>query len=99
VRVRAREDPDAPLVERFLRDENWLRVARLGRLERPVDHPALVAEDEVGKLVGVLTYVGGEGEGEILTLHATRQWAGAGTALVEALKRHAPSAAGGASGS
>jgi hypothetical protein len=99
VRVRAREDPDAPLVERFLRDENSLRVARLGRLERPLDHPALVAEDEVGKLVGVLTYVGGEGEGEILTLHATRQWAGAGTALVEALKRHAPSAAGGASGS
>ena len=89
MRVRAREDPDVPLVERFLRDESSLRVARLGRLERPLDHPALVAVDEVGKLAGVLTYVDGEAEGEILTLHATRQWAGAGTALVEALRRHA----------
>jgi GNAT superfamily N-acetyltransferase len=70
-------------------DENALRVARLGRLERPLDHLALVAVDDGGKLAGVLTYVEGEGEGEILTLHATRQWAGAGTALVEALKRHA----------
>jgi hypothetical protein len=67
VRVRAREDPDVPLVERFLRDENSLRVARLGRLERPLEHPALVAVDEDGKLAGVLTYVDGEGEGEILT--------------------------------
>jgi GNAT superfamily N-acetyltransferase len=89
VRVRAREDPDVPLVERFLGDSNSLRVARLGRLERPLDHPALVAVDEDGKLAGVLTYVDGEAEGEILTLHATRRWAGAGTALVEALKRHA----------
>jgi GNAT superfamily N-acetyltransferase len=89
VRVRAREDADVPLVERVLGDENALRVARLGRLERPTDHPALVAVDDGGKLAGVLTYVEGEGEGEILTLHATRRWAGAGTALVEALKRHA----------
>ncbi len=86
MRVRAREAADLKAVKRFLADRGSLRVARLGRLERTLDHPALVAEGEGGELAGVLTYVPGEAETEILTLHAARQWGGAGTALVAALE-------------
>jgi hypothetical protein len=78
VRVRAREAADLQAVERFLSGRDSLRVARLGRLERTLDHPALVAEGEGGEMAGVLTYVPGEAEAEILTLHAARQWGGAG---------------------
>ena len=86
MRVRAREAADIQAVERFLAGRCSLRVARLGRVERTLDHPALVAEGEDGELAGVLTYVPGDAEAEILTLHAARQWAGAGTALVAALE-------------
>jgi hypothetical protein len=86
VRVRAREETDLEAVQRFLTERGSLRVARLGRLERPLDRPALVAENESGELAGVLTYVASGEECEILTLHAARQWAGTGTALVEALQ-------------
>lgn len=89
MRVRAREEADIPAVERFLDDENSLRVARLGRLELPLDHPALVAEHESGRLAGVLTYVPAEAQCEILTLHVVKRWAGAGTALIGALEREA----------
>lgn len=86
MKVRAREADDLQAVERFLAGRGSLRVARLGRLERTLDHPALVAEGESGELAGVLTYVPGDAEAEILTLHATRRWAGTGTALVAALE-------------
>ena len=86
MRVRAREAADLQAVERFLSGRDSLRVARLGRLERTLDHPALVAEGEGGELAGVLTYVPGEAEAEILTLHAARQRGGAGTALIAALE-------------
>jgi GNAT superfamily N-acetyltransferase len=61
-------------------------VARLGRLERPLEHPALIAERD-GKLAGVLTYVIDGDECEILTLHTAEQWRGAGTALLESVER------------
>jgi GNAT superfamily N-acetyltransferase len=87
VRVRAREDSDDENVGRFLADRHSLRVARLGVLERPLDHPALLAESEGGDLAGVLTYILGGRDCEILTLHAARRWGGVGTALVEALEQ------------
>ena len=87
MRIRARAGTDLPAVEQFLAEQGSLRVARLGRLERPLDHPALVAEHESGDLAGLLTYVARELECEILTLHAARPWAGTGSALIEALRR------------
>jgi GNAT superfamily N-acetyltransferase len=64
-------------------------VARLGELLDPLDHPALLAEAGDGRLLGILTYVSQPGweQCEVLTLHATEQWHGAGTALIEALER------------
>ena len=44
MKVRAREAADLQAVERFLAGRGSLRVARLGRLERTLDHPALVAK-------------------------------------------------------
>jgi GNAT superfamily N-acetyltransferase len=84
--VRKRRETDRPAVEAFLAERHSARVARLGRLEYPLDHPALVAERD-GALAGVLTYVIGGEECEILTLHAVERWAGVGTALVEAVER------------
>jgi GNAT superfamily N-acetyltransferase len=79
--VRPRTPADEPVVADLLRRRYSERVARLRRLERPLDHPGLVAE-QGGKLAGVLTYVIGEDSCEILTLHATERWRGAGTALL-----------------
>jgi ribosomal protein S18 acetylase RimI-like enzyme len=83
--VRHREESDRDEVEAFLAERHSARVARLGRLEQPLDHPALVAERD-GALAGVLTFVLGEGDCEILTLHAAKRFGGTGTALVEAVE-------------
>jgi GNAT superfamily N-acetyltransferase len=85
VRVRHREARDRAEVESFLADRHSLRVARLGRLEDPLDHPALVAERD-GALAGVLTFVVGNDDCEILTLHAAERLAGTGTALLDAVE-------------
>ena len=84
VRVRPRDEGDRAEVERFLAERHSIRVARLGRLEHPLDHPALVAERH-GTLAGVLTFVLGAEDCEILTLHAAERFGGAGTALVHAV--------------
>jgi GNAT superfamily N-acetyltransferase len=86
IRVRPREPADEPAVGAFLAERDSARVARLGRLERPLDHPALLAERD-GALAGVLTYLVGRDDCEILTLHAAEQWHGVGTALLEAVER------------
>jgi GNAT superfamily N-acetyltransferase len=86
ISVRARAPADEVEVAEFLRTHSSERVARLEQLVRPLDHPALLAEDG-GRLAGVLTYVLAERECEILTLHAAAQWRGTGTALVEAVER------------
>jgi ribosomal protein S18 acetylase RimI-like enzyme len=86
IAVRERREADRSAVEAFLAERHSARVARLGRLENPLDHPALVAERN-GALAGVLTYVVGAGECEILTLHAAACRRGVGTALVEAVER------------
>ena len=43
MRVRPREPADRAAVEAFLARWNALRAARRGVLERPLDHPALIA--------------------------------------------------------
>jgi ribosomal protein S18 acetylase RimI-like enzyme len=68
----------------FLERHNALRVARLGRLESPLERPAMVAEED-GRVVGVATYVVDGASCELLTLHAEPRGRGVGTALVEAV--------------
>jgi hypothetical protein len=80
VRVRPGEVADQAAGETFLARHNSLRVARLGKLVHPLDHPAFVAETVGGQLLGMLTYVPGQDwqQCEILTLHAGDQWHGGG---------------------
>ena len=91
LRVRAREDSDLPEVERFLGDRYSARVARLGRIEDSLAHPALVAERD-GQLAGVLTYVLASNSCEVLTLHAAERQSGVGTALLRSVEEVATSA-------
>ncbi len=88
MRVRPRESADLPAVEPFLARNHSTRVARLGRLARPLDHPALLAETDDGRLAGLLTYVPDPQGGacEILTLHTAHQWRGTGSALIAAVE-------------
>ena len=86
LRVRRREPSDEAELEAFLDERSALRVVRLGRLEHSLEHPGLVAERD-GKLVGALTFVLGEADCEILTLHAAERFRGTGSALVEAVER------------
>jgi ribosomal protein S18 acetylase RimI-like enzyme len=88
VRIREATDNDRAALYGFLSERHSARVARLGRIEDPLDHPALIAE-RGGALVGVLTYVMDGDECEILTLHVTDQWTGVGTALIRAVERKA----------
>ena len=45
-----------------------------------------IAETDDGQPAGLLTYIERDGECEILTLHAVRQWSGAGSALIAAIR-------------
>jgi GNAT superfamily N-acetyltransferase len=89
MRVREATEADRAALHSFLSQRHSAVVARIGRVENALDHPALIAEDDDGALAGVLTYVVTGDECEILTLHAATQWTGAGTALIEALERKA----------
>ena len=91
LRVRERAENDRADVEYFLAERHALQVARLGRLEQALDHPALVAERD-GTLAGVLTFVLDGDACEILTLHAAERFGGTGTALVEAVEQRAADA-------
>ena len=82
LRVREREDRDRAEVERFLAERYSARVARLGRLEDSLAHPAHDAA-RAGALAGVLTYIVDGDACEILTLHAAERFGGVGTALLE----------------
>jgi GNAT superfamily N-acetyltransferase len=88
MKVRPREDTDRAAALAFLTRHNHARVARQGELLEPLDHPALLAEAD-GEIVGMLTYLPDPGweQCEILTLHATEQWHGVGTALIEAVEQ------------
>jgi uncharacterized protein YhfF/GNAT superfamily N-acetyltransferase len=84
--VRPAYPADRPAVDAFLAEHNADVVARLGELLDARRHPALIAEVE-GELAGVLTWALRGRSMEALTLHAARQWEGAGTALVAAVRR------------
>ena len=83
--VRAATANDRAWIEPFLDEHGATRVARRGEIVRPTDHPMLIAEAD-GAPAGLLTYIVTGADCEILTLHATRQWAGAGSALIEAVR-------------
>jgi N-acetylglutamate synthase-like GNAT family acetyltransferase len=85
MRVRAATAEDTTWVESFLADHGAERVARRGEIVRPIDHPMLIAERD-GAPAGLLTWIVSGDECEILTLHAVRQWTGAGSALIQAVR-------------
>jgi GNAT superfamily N-acetyltransferase len=89
MKVRPREAADQATAQAFLARHGSARVARLGELLHPLDHPAFVAEAADGHLLGMLTYVPRRHweQCEILTLHAAEQWRGAGTAMAEAVEQ------------
>jgi GNAT superfamily N-acetyltransferase len=86
ISVREATEADRPVLHSFLSERYSAVVARLGRVVNALEHPALIAEDKAGDLAGVLTYIVTGDECEILTLHTTTQWTGAGTALIEAVE-------------
>jgi GNAT superfamily N-acetyltransferase len=85
MRVRAATDSDRAWIESFLAEHGSRLVARRAELVRPLDHRMLIAESD-DRPAGLLTYIVDGPECEILTLHATRQWQGAGTTLVAAAR-------------
>jgi GNAT superfamily N-acetyltransferase len=89
ISVRDGTEADRPALHGFLSERHSAVVARLGRLENALEHPALVAEAKDGALAGVLTYVTSGDECEILTLHTATRWTGVGTALMEAVEEKA----------
>ena len=86
MRVRAAEAADREWLEAFLAEHNSLRVARRGELVNSLDHPMLIAETDAGQPAGLLTYIERDGECEVLTLHAVRQRAGVGSALIASIR-------------
>jgi ribosomal protein S18 acetylase RimI-like enzyme len=91
MRVRRSEEGDRPALEAFLERWHSTRVARRGELVRPIEHPALLADEE-GRLLGVLTYVIDGPQCEVLTLHADEPRRGVGSALVAEVRRVAAAA-------
>jgi ribosomal protein S18 acetylase RimI-like enzyme len=81
--IRRAEPADRSAVEDFLARHHSLRVARLGRVEAPLEHPALLAVED-GRVIGVLTYVVDGDACEVLTLNVEDRRRGLGTALMEA---------------
>jgi ribosomal protein S18 acetylase RimI-like enzyme len=85
--VRASSASDRAVIEAFLDEHASQLVARLGELVVAREHPALVAQDDEGRLVGLLTYIVDGDRCEIVTLHAAEQWRGVGSALIEEVER------------
>ena len=90
--IRPASPEDRIALERFLTRWHSVRVARRGSLQYPLDHPALLVEDDSGRLVAVLTYVIRDADCEILTLHSDHQSTGAGTALLAEMRTIAEAA-------
>lgn len=89
--VREAVSASEPDVRAFLEQQGSAAVVRRGQLVDALARPAVVAT-EGGAVLGVLTYDIHGDDCEILTLHATRQWSGVGTVLVDAAARLATAA-------
>lgn len=85
MQVRDATPADRPWIEAFLDLANARRVARRGQVVDPLDHPMLISESD-GARSGLLTFVVTGEDCEILTLHVVRRGAGAGSALVTAVR-------------
>jgi GNAT superfamily N-acetyltransferase len=85
LKLRTRGPDDIADVAAFLAENDIERGARLGELLNPLDHPALIAEEN-GRLVGVLTYIVRGHECEVFTLHADPPQRGTGTVLMNAVE-------------
>jgi GNAT superfamily N-acetyltransferase len=92
VQVRAVEPGDRAAVARFI-EQHWLGpvVVAHDTVFRPAGLPGFVAWLPDEPLAGLLTYEIRDGVLEIVSLDAVRQWAGTGTALVEAAAAEAAS--------
>ncbi len=88
MRIRESGPDDRDAVAVFLSSRGMRPVARLREVLDPVDHPALLAEED-GRPAGVATYVPGVERWELLALYARETRSGVGTALVEELERTA----------
>lgn len=86
--IRPKAPSDGKAVAQFLQDHNALVCARADELIDALVQPALVAQDG-GKVVGVLSYIPGDTEWEVLTLHARVPRLGVGSALIAAVEREA----------
>jgi GNAT superfamily N-acetyltransferase len=84
--VRAAEPADRSRVDTFLGDHNAALVARLEQLVDARRYPAFLAEND-GEIAGVATYIVGDTDCEVLTLHATQPWQGVGTALLREVEQ------------
>jgi GNAT superfamily N-acetyltransferase len=82
--VRPAGADDRGRVLAFLDERGMRYAARLGELHHAGGDEALLAEDDRGELVGLLTHAIDGADCEISSLYAAAQWGGIGTALVEA---------------
>jgi uncharacterized protein YhfF/GNAT superfamily N-acetyltransferase len=83
--VRPAMPADRALVDTFLAGHDTALVARRDEVVDARRHPALIAERQ-GSLAGVATWIHTTEGVEVLTLHAGRQWQGAGSALIAAAR-------------
>jgi GNAT superfamily N-acetyltransferase len=85
MQIRRNEPGDRGALQAFLERRFSARVARRGELIDALAQPSLLALDG-DRLAGVLTYIVGSAECEVLTLHAEQRFGGVGSALIEAVR-------------
>jgi GNAT superfamily N-acetyltransferase len=84
MRIRAGGPEDREWLGAVLRTQWGLPVVSVSGPHDPSAYPFFVAE-EGGERVGVVTYLPGEGDCEVLTLNSFRQGRGVGSALLDAV--------------
>jgi GNAT superfamily N-acetyltransferase len=83
--IRAAGPADHDRVAAFLDARDMRSVARRGELVDVLGDDALLAEDDAGSLLGVLTYRRDGADCEITSLYTAESWRGTGTALIDAV--------------
>jgi GNAT superfamily N-acetyltransferase len=84
VRIRPVVPGDRPWIRRVVLEQWGLPVVSVSGAHDPSGYPSFVAE-EGGERVGVVTYLLGDGECEVVTLNSLREGRGVGSALLEAV--------------